>query len=614
MAQIDSQAVVALMTAAVAAHKANNVAKAEQCYREALALGPHPGAAILLANLLLSTNVGSAEYNSRRVDALILARASVQGIEKREDAEKMKLYARYAYFLLQYTGYVQFAGEQPTIEMSPEQKSKLLAEAISCLEKVTVLKPGYTLAWRNLTLAYTSADRLIEAEQAARQAVKSAGPACHWELHYKHGKALKRVGKHVETLEKYCDACVASNGAEVVMYWLRIADFAPPAGASQELKDRIKSVLASFGAKPDADGAGSTFVPHEYVRKLFDGYSKKFDEHLTQHLGYKTPHALLQLALAALPQGLSTHVESLSKAASSSSSSASASSQSSSLGPVWRRCADLGCGTGLAGVEFKPFCGYMSGCDLSGGMVAEARVRTYNGALLHSALQSSGSASSSGASSSTKRPLYDLLDADEIEDWLVKQISAGGGSEPDAAASAAAQSETSATSTCPQHPSHRHVASTAASAGAGYDLVVSADVLVYIGPLEGVFKRTAEAMVPTGHYGPVGTASSTPARADAGTEGESCTCDAAAICAPSLFVFSTEALGGEDGSADSSPSDGPGYALTATGRCVHSRRYIKRLASDNGFVVRSITRQPIRKNAGVDVIGDLYVLERVAAT
>jgi len=45
----------ASMRAAVAAHKRGALAEAERLYRRALAAGPHPGARILLANLLLAT-------------------------------------------------------------------------------------------------------------------------------------------------------------------------------------------------------------------------------------------------------------------------------------------------------------------------------------------------------------------------------------------------------------------------------------------------------------------------------------------------------------------------------------------------------------------------------
>ena len=48
------------MRAAVAAHKRGLLPQAERLYRRVLATGPHPGAMILLANLLLATSAAAA--------------------------------------------------------------------------------------------------------------------------------------------------------------------------------------------------------------------------------------------------------------------------------------------------------------------------------------------------------------------------------------------------------------------------------------------------------------------------------------------------------------------------------------------------------------------------
>ena len=43
--------------------------------------------------------------------------------------------------------------------------------------------------------------------------------------------------------------------------------------------------------------------------------------------------------------------------------------------PRWRRCVDLGCGTGLMGPLLRPHTGCLCGVDLSQGMVQKARER-----------------------------------------------------------------------------------------------------------------------------------------------------------------------------------------------------------------------------------------------
>ena len=213
--------------------------------------------------------------------------------------------------------------------MSDAQRAALLAEAVGELERVLTLQPRYVLAWRNLCVALTAAGRLEEAERAAASAVAAAsaeaeaaeaepgkgpgrgpypgvaagatggdGAAPIWELLYKHGKCLKRLGRGNEALERYCDACEASRGAPVVLYWMRIAlandatserAEAAEASASENPLVSIANSAAAAASRPARLPAAlrlrlstlvrsfeerSAVVPHDYVRKLFDGYRR----------------------------------------------------------------------------------------------------------------------------------------------------------------------------------------------------------------------------------------------------------------------------------------------------------------------------------------------------
>lgn len=536
------------MRAAVEAHKAGKLLDAERAYRAVLDSGPHPGAAICLASLLLG--LASTEKGYKRVgvraEALSLSRLAIADVETRAMAEQVKLLARHAYFLLQFTGYVSASGDGQRVDTGvPEAEAKLLLQdAIRSLEKVTAMDPSFVLAWRNLSVAFNAAGDLEGAERAVAKAIQAAGDKAGWELHYKHGKALKRLKRHVEAVEAYCDACAACARAvaagtakpadgEVVTYWLRISLAASDYSAASAIPDperpvlpaslrsRVQSVLTAYAAAAASRGvtaAEPKLVPDEYVRKLFDGYAAHFDEHLVGKLGYRTPAALLRSALAA--------------AAASSSAAAppAAPPAPAATTPLWQRCGDLGCGTGLAGVEFRKYVGYLSGCDLSGGMVSEA----------------------------AKRGLYDDLAVAEVAAWL-----------------------------------------RAEAAKPPYDLLLAADVLVYIGSLDAVFAGAAEAM-----------------RAPPSPPAVPC-------AAPRLFVFSTEAdlteptavataaASASPSSSSAEPDEVGGFRLTPTGRCVHKRTYIAALARKYGFSTRSVARQAIRQNAGQDVMGDLYVLQKV---
>jgi len=567
---------------AIACHKRNDFAAAETNYRKALDFGAHPGARILLANLLLATSPSSPE---RRREALSLANLAVEDIESRSVDEQWKLSARYAYFLLQFGGFIQMDGEQPDVAafgVNDLEKKKLLTDSINSLQRVTTLQPGYTVAWRNLSIALTAAGRLEDAEIAACKAIDAArlagtsssssqnsdlgeGNASSklWELLYKHGKALKRMGRSVEALSRYCEACEVSNGAPIVLYWLRIAlandargSFGMQEGEGGEgsddnndgkvsktrivdplmkvqgkipddLKQRVIETLKKYGGgngggdrSQSSSSSSSSFVPHEYIRKLFDGYSKKFDDHLVNSLGYATPEKLMKLILkqqVKVTRQTHHHLQKISHT------------------PYWQRCADLGCGTGLLGVHVRPFVGYLSGSDLSGGMIAEAkhRINLVNG-----------------------KPLYDELATDEIEKWLNQ---------------------------CEK----------------GFDLILAADVFVYIGQLEGVFAAANDAFKRL--------IMNTKTKDDS-TSDETVSKDA--VYSTPLFAFSTESfehhfqLDSSSSSASFSPEP---FALTSTGRCVHSREYIRGLARAYGFTEEAVEQTVIRKNAGKDVVGDLYV-------
>lgn len=130
-----------------------------------------------------------------------------------------------------------------------------------------------------------------------------------------------------------------------------------------EVRDRLgdrDAAVAAFREAARADvqdrhGAGLHLIrlgaaspggmPEGYVRSLFDGYGPKFDHALTQGLGYRAPELLL---CAVRARGGSMK---------------------------FRSALDLGCGTGLGGAAFKPFCDTLTGVDLSPAMLAQAKTK-----------------------------------------------------------------------------------------------------------------------------------------------------------------------------------------------------------------------------------------------
>lgn len=104
----------------------------------------------------------------------------------------------------------------------------------------------------------------------------------------------------------------------------------------------------------------------DFVAGVFDGYSDRFDDHLTGTLGYVGPSVLARM-LDALALGTA------------------------------RRAIDLGCGSGLSGLELRRFAAHLTGVDLSARMLARAG----------------------------ERGVYDALHRGEIVSWLEAALPGG---------------------------------------------------------------------------------------------------------------------------------------------------------------------------------------------
>ena len=98
-----------------------------------------------------------------------------------------------------------------------------------------------------------------------------------------------------------------------------------------------------------------------------------------------------------------------------------------------------------------------------------------------------------------------------------------------------------------------------------FDLVIAADVFIYVGKLDAIFAALA------GRTGPRG-----------------------------LFAFSVEG------------ADGDSFVLTESGRYAHGAAYIDRLASAHGFAIVACDAIQIRKAKDGHVTGFAFVLERTA--
>lgn len=100
-------------------------------------------------------------------------------------------------------------------------------------------------------------------------------------------------------------------------------------------------------------------MPEGYLRALFDGYAPSFDKALNEGLRYRAPKLLFDAVQAA-------HSGARMK-----------------FGSV----LDLGCGTGLAALPFRPFSDWMIGVDLSAAMLTQARAKGLYDRLIEAEVQ-----------------------------------------------------------------------------------------------------------------------------------------------------------------------------------------------------------------------------------
>lgn len=305
--------------------------------------------------------------------------------------------------------------------------------AIELLEHARDVAPGFAPIQLALGSAYAGADHDELAVAAMEAAIK---------LDTSSTIPLERLAKH---------HIVARRPREAIGLLRRVLRRDPANAHAQFL---LAGLTRAGDAPPDAP-------PPALIADLFDAYAAKFDEHLVDKLHYSAPKALVAMVAAMAPPDGS-----------------------------WR-VVDLGCGTGLAGVELRPFARTLIGADLSPRMIARAK----------------------------QRQIYDALHIEDITTTLAREHD--------------------------------------------LDLVVAADVFIYVGALDGVFAACAAALRPGG-----------------------------------LLAFSTER------------TDAGELTLDATLRYSHSDDYVRRLATTHGLAVVRAEVATLRVEDGRPVEGQLYVLQR----
>ena len=265
-----------------------------------------------------------------------------------------------------------------------------LDEAIEAYKKSISLKPDFALAHYNLGSTLQELGRLDEAEASFTKAI--ALKPNHAEAHYNLGNMLKELGRLDEAEASYKQAIALkpdyaeahSNlgnmlqeierlGEAEASYTQALAlkpDFAEVhynLGGTLKKLGRLEEAEASYtqaiALKPDfidakhmlaaLSGETTATAPRDYVERLFDNYAAKFESSLVDNLEYKIPRVITEMIIK--------------------------DSKFDFLGNI----LDLGCGTGLFGLEIKQVCEHLEGIDLSEKMLDEAKKKNIYNKLIN---------------------------------------------------------------------------------------------------------------------------------------------------------------------------------------------------------------------------------------
>ena len=184
--------------------------------------------------------------------------------------------------------------------------------ALDFIKKALIIKPDYAEAHSNLGAVLRELGRLNDAEESYKKALSIKPDFA--ETHSNLGHVLHALGKFDEA----ADSLRKAVGIEPDL---------------PGVQHRLNALL----------GITTDFAPRQYVEDIFNSYAKKFDNHLVNVLKYDAP---IMLKKALLDLGLAQR--------------------------KYKNVIDLGCGTGLSGLEFRDIAETLIGIDLSEEMVRKA--------------------------------------------------------------------------------------------------------------------------------------------------------------------------------------------------------------------------------------------------
>ena len=221
------------------------------------------------------------------------------------------------------------------------------ANAARAFERARAIAPGNAEAHFHLGLALRDQQQLGRAAACYRRAIELRPD--YVEAHNNLGSVLQMQGDNAAALESYRRAVALRP--DFAQPYLNLGRLYAAAGARDQAAAPFQQAVARgidveiFRHLLSAlHGETTAHAPDDYTRSLFDNFAGDFDRRLVDELGYRIPETLAARIAAIEPQRK-------------------------------LRALDLGCGTGLCGVQLAGHYSRLTGIDLSPAMLDKARTR-----------------------------------------------------------------------------------------------------------------------------------------------------------------------------------------------------------------------------------------------
>ena len=232
-------------------------------------------------------------------------------------------------------------------------------QAIENLKKAIAIEPECAEIHLNMGNVLQARGNLTEAIKSYQITLNIK--LDHAEAYHNMGTALNAMGDYEKAINSYKQAIKINPLSSSSYHNLGLLQEANdnPAEAIENFKEVVRLDPDNLRAKhllSALTGQQTESVPDVYVEGLFDSYAAQFDQSLVEQLKYNVPKLIAELLL-----------------------------KYQSVAPLGS-IMDLGCGTGLAGVELKDFCQEIEGIDLSKKMLAKAKQKNVYSKLNHTGI------------------------------------------------------------------------------------------------------------------------------------------------------------------------------------------------------------------------------------